>query len=196
MWTIDVETLPDGRGLRCVVHRASRPAAYAAVLQGLQGDPAFRSLFNAALADAPFSAFRWETPPVTSATSSRPFEFVLLDSPVLAPTPQPAAFAAQFRAAADTGVVAFRNLGGDAILVVPCEIAEPASYAHLAAFVRNAPEEQRHALWQLVGKETSQRLDTRPVWLSTAGDGVSWLHVRLDDAPKYYGFVRYRQMAP
>jgi hypothetical protein len=30
------------------------------------------------------------------------------------------------------------------------------------------------------------------VWLSTAGAGVPWLHVRLDDAPKYYGHAAYR----
>ena len=29
---------------------------------------------------------------------------------------------------------------------------------------------------------------------SAAGAGVSWLHVRLDDRPKYYGFLPYKQM--
>ena len=29
------------------------------------------------------------------------------------------------------------------------------------------------------------RIDDRPLWLSTAGDGVAWLHVRLDQRPKY-----------
>jgi len=28
---------------------------------------------------------------------------------------------------------------------------------------------------------------------STAGAGVSWLHVRLDDRPKYYGFKPYKK---
>lgn len=37
------------------------------------------------------------------------------------------------------------------------------------------------------------RLGVRPVWLSTAGMGVSWLHVRLDARPKYYGFAAYRE---
>ncbi|MGI9175867.1 MAG: DUF6940 family protein [Rhodothermales bacterium] len=27
------------------------------------------------------------------------------------------------------------------------------------------------------------------MWLSTAGGGVSWLHVRLDSRPKYYAAV-------
>jgi hypothetical protein len=37
-----------------------------------------------------------------------------------------------------------------------------------------------------------RRMSAKPVWLSTAGAGVSWLHVRLDDQPKYYGFALYR----
>jgi Family of unknown function (DUF6940) len=35
--------------------------------------------------------------------------------------------------------------------------------------------------------------NAKPVWLSPAGAGVSWLHLRLDDQPKYYGYAPYRQ---
>lgn len=89
-------------------------------------------------------------------------------------------------------MVAFPNLGKDAILVVPCPRGSPSAYGHLAAFVRQAPKDQTHALWALVGDAMVQRLGTKPVWLSTAGAGVSWLHVRLDDSPKYYGHAPYR----
>ena len=89
-------------------------------------------------------------------------------------------------------VVTFANLGRDAILVVPCPVAEFSAYGHLAAFVRFAPEQQRHALWKSVGAAMAGRVGAKPVWLSTAGAGVSWLHVRLDDRPKYYGFGSYR----
>jgi len=37
-----------------------------------------------------------------------------------------------------------------------------------------------------------KRINAKRVWLSTAGMGVSWLHVRLDDRPKYYGHRPYR----
>jgi len=80
-------------------------------------------------------------------------------------------------------------------MVVPCPIAEPSAYGHLAAFVRQAPEPQWHALWQTVGAAMTRRIGSRPVWLSTAGAGVSWLHVRLDDRPKYYGYAPYRSAA-
>ena len=191
MWTARSAT-PAGAGvLQFTVHLDSRPAPFADVLRGWQGDANFRSLFNALLADAPYTAFRWETPAVTAATMMRPFEFVLLDSPGLARRPDQAAFA-EHLSGAEAGVVAFSNLGRDAIMIVPCPVAEPVAYGHLAAFVRLAPEEQRHALWQSVGETMARRAGTKPVWLSTAGAGVSWLHVRLDDRPKYYGFGPYR----
>src|SRR5262249_55914637 len=149
-------------------------------------------LFTSLLAAAPYAAFRWETPPVTAASVSQPFEFVLLDRPGLAQRPEPKAFAEHY-ARSVAGVAIFPNLGGDAILVVPCPLAPPSAYGHLAAFVRLAPASQQHALWRSVGEAMAGRIGERPVWLSTAGAGVSWLHVRLDDRPKYYGHGLYRQ---
>jgi hypothetical protein len=192
MWTARSESLADARGLRFVIEFDSRPAAVADVIRGWQHDSSFRSFFNALLADSPYPAFRWETPPVTSASATRPFEFVLLDSPELARRPDPEAFAEHF-AGAETNVAMFPNIGGDAIMVVPYPVAKPSAYGHLAAFVRLAPEAQRHTLWQAVGEAMARRVGDKPVWLSTAGAGVSWLHVRLDDRPKYYGYEPYRR---
>src|SRR4051794_30295135 len=83
MWTVQSEALAGQRGLRCTVAYDDRPAPFAAVFQAWRSDTDFRTLFNAWLADAPYSAFRWETPAVSSDTLMRPFEFVLLDSPGL-----------------------------------------------------------------------------------------------------------------
>lgn len=129
---------------------------------------------------------------VTAETAGRPFEFVLIDSPGLARDADPAAFADHFECAEGTEILEFPNLVGDSRLIVPCPMAEPAAYGHLSAFVRGAPEGQRQALWRAVGEAMERRLDGRPVWLNTAGAGVPWLHVRLDDRPKYYGFGPYR----
>lgn len=192
MWTATTEELVGYRGQRCAIAHSSGPATVGDVLRAWQADASFRSLFNQLLADAPYSAFRWETPAVTADALTQPFEFVLLDSPDLARTPDRAAFAEHF-AAADAGVCVFANLGRDAVLIVPSPLAESAAYGHLAAFVRLAPESQRHALWQAVGAAMMRRVSDKPVWLSTAGAGVSWLHVRLDDRPKYYGFAPYRR---
>jgi hypothetical protein len=192
MWTARSEELADGRGLRFTVDLDTRPATVAEVLRSWQGDAGFRLLFSSLLADAPYTAYRWETPAMTAASVSRPFEFVLLDDPGLARRPDPDAFAEHFRPDGP-GVVVFPNLGGDAIMVVPCPLAAASAYGHLAAFVRLAPEAQRHALWQAIGEAMTRRIGVKPVWLSTAGAGVSWLHVRLDDRPKYYGYEPYRR---
>ena len=193
MWSASSEKVAGGRGLRFVMEWNAAPVSYAQALRLWQSDDRFRSLFLKLLADAPYEAFRWETPSMTKATAQRSFEFVLLDSPGLAREPEPIAFAAQFLAAKPgEPAIEFPNLGNDAILVVPCPLAEHPAYGHLAAFTRTAPTAQQHDFWSLVGHAMQRRLSAKPVWLSTAGAGVAWLHVRLDDRPKYYGYEPYR----
>ena len=202
MWTTCSKQLANGRVIRVTVNLGSTPVSYAETLHLWQIDANFRTFFIGLLAESPFSAFRWETPPITAATASRPFEFIMLDSPGLASTPDAGAFAEHESRGVELGVVEFANLGKDAIMVVPClngpnpkslyPTGPVSAYGHLGAFVRYAPEWQKHALWKLVGKVMQRRLGVNPVWLNTAGAGVSWLHVRLDNRPKYYSFLPYK----
>lgn len=192
MWTSRSEQLVNGRLIRFAVALNTSPVTYREVLHCWQNDVVFRSFFINLLANCPFSAFRWETPPLTEAIAHRPFEFILLNSPNLARPPDAEAFAEHFRQGDSGGIVEFLNLGKDAILVVPCPQSSLSAYSHLGAFIRQAPEPQKHALWQQVGAAMQRRLSNKPVWLSTAGAGVSWLHVRLDERPKYYGYAPYR----
>jgi hypothetical protein len=174
--------------------RSGRSLAFAEVVELWQDAAEFRDHFLSLLSASPYDAYFWETPPVTAATASRPFEFVLVESTQLSRVqPEPEAFRSQFAStdAADT-ILTFPNLGGDALLVVPRPLASPLAYAHLAAFVRRAPDAQKHALWKAVGAAMSRRIGERPVWLSTAGLGVYWLHLRLDARPKYYRHQPYR----
>jgi hypothetical protein len=177
--------------LRLALHVDARPATFTEVAEGWRDDRDFRAWFNALLAGVAFSAFRWETPRVTAATAGQPFELALIDSPRLSREPDAEAFAEHF-ARAESEVVVFPNLGRDAILVVPLPVGPEEAYVHLAAFTRSAPEAQRDALWQAVGRAVIDRLGDEPLWLSTAGAGVAWLHIRLDDSPKYYAFAPYR----
>jgi hypothetical protein len=195
MWSTRITLLPGDRVLKCCIDIGSSPLSYANVLDLWQNDASFRNHFIQTLAKAPFPAFRWETPAVTIGSINQPFEFVLLDSPDLATRPDPCAFSEHFPAAQAGGVVEFANLGGDAVLVVPCPDDPPLDYAHLAAFLRHAPVVQQHALWQAVAAAMQRRLGSRPVWLSAAGGGVAWLHLRLDDRPKYYAYAAYRNAA-
>jgi hypothetical protein len=178
------------------VHSAEGgPLSSGEVLDRWSADQAFRSFFIGMLNCAPRAAYRWETPAITTASLSSPFECALVDEPALVDTlADPSPFAEHIGVAgsgADT-VVRFANLRGDAVLVVPREVGPRSSYGHLAAFARGAPVPQQHELWRQVAAATLARVGSRPVWLSTAGLGVPWLHVRLDDRPKYYAFAPYR----
>ncbi|OEU11463.1 hypothetical protein FRACYDRAFT_192355, partial [Fragilariopsis cylindrus CCMP1102] len=107
----------------------------------------------------------------------------------------------------------FKNLGGDAILVAPNNWSsssklEPSSStssycAHLANFIREASEEQIIQMWRLVAETLQERLlldetstNTIPIWFSTAGTGVAWLHFRLDNRPKYYLYRPFKMFSP
>ena len=193
MFHARLEALEGGRVQKFCVVDGTATLSYSHVLGLWQSDEAFRSFFISLLAAVPFAAYRWETPPVTIATVHREFEFVIFDSPGLALPPDPTPFESYFAGNSDSGIVVFDNLGGDATLVVPCPFGPESAYGHLAAFTRQAPQEQIHALWRIVGSVMQQRLGDRPLWLSTAGGGVAWLHVRLDSYPKYYGFQLYRE---
>ena len=191
MWSTRTEKLSYGSVIR--VDHEHRPVGFSDVLHRWQDDVGFREFFIALLADAPYSAFRWETPPITLSSADRPFEFALLDSPELETEPDPDAFVEHFSSRSGEDVVSFPNLSHDAVLVVPRPLGQPSAYGHIAAFVREAPEAQKHLLWRLVGNLMEQQLGPDAVWLSTAGAGVSWLHVRIDQRPKYYGHAPYRQ---
>jgi hypothetical protein len=194
MWGVTTERLERGRVRKVAVRRSDDSLRFAEAITLWQQDRVFREFFIGLLAEAPFIAFFWECPAVTESTIGRPFEFVLVDSPPLAAMPPDAgAFAEHFAAGEEgEGIATFWNLGRDALLVAPCPRAPVSVYTHLAAFARAAPAEQQHALWRAVGAAVVGRLGTLPIWISTSGLGVGWLHVRLDSRPKYYSYNPYR----
>jgi hypothetical protein len=115
----------------------------------------------------------------------------LHDSPELDVPADPTDFQSYFQSSIE--VVSFKNLGGDATLIVPCPIAKSANYSHIVAFHRSAPPSQQHAFWIAVANAALARIGPLPMWLSTAGGGVDWLHIRLDDRPKYYRHRPWRE---
>ncbi|MGB5591555.1 MAG: hypothetical protein WBN31_11465 [Gammaproteobacteria bacterium] len=201
-WSCQIEELHEGRVQRYRIQQGCQTMRWLEVLPAWQHQPGFRAYFAALLAQAPWPAFYWETPAVSTARIAGEFELVLVESRSLANVKaEPEAFREHFPGSQtseprDIGdcIAVFPNLGGDAVLVAPCPMGPIAGYAHLAAFCRQAPATQQHALWERVAVTMQQRLRRpEPVWLSTSGQGVSWLHVRLDDRPKYYNYPPYRQ---
>lgn len=193
MWESRVQSFNSGKVLQISLWRHSRKLTFSEVVALWQTHGNFRSVYSAVLAESPFSAFFWEMPPVTRSSIDTPYEFVLVDSPSLSQiSPDATPFAEQFDRCVGEEVISFPNLGNDALLVVPTPGGDTSSYPHLAAFVRHAPDSQKQSLWQSLGEAIALVLDDRPLWISTSGLGVHWLHVRLDSRPKYYTFAPYK----
>jgi hypothetical protein len=193
MYESQIETLDAaGQMIKQRILRHGQPLPYADVLQLWQSDETLRQLFIDLLVQAPYRAYRWETPPLTRFNAAQqPFEFVLVDAPGLRRTPDVKTFARQFTTA-QSGIARCQNLGGDATMIIPAPPASGPGYSDLATFVRQAPAGLSHELWRVVGATLQQQLGPSPLWLSTAGGGVAWLHVRIDSRPKYYHHSPYK----
>jgi hypothetical protein len=188
MWQAKTERNANQKQLKLHIEQGGETLTYQTVVQLWRDSCGFRTFFAATLQDAPFAAFRWETPALCLNNRAQVFECMLIDAPELLVAPDSQAFASHFRGAASADVVSFSNLRKDALLVVPTPHAQALNYAHLAAFLRHAPLPQQDRFWQVVGEKLAARLSHVPVWLNTAGAGVAWLHMRLDSSPKSYRY--------
>ncbi len=187
--TVDI---PSGRQYR--IFENDEPVTFRRFFELLGTNDNFADWYSETLAAFEAEAFYWELPPLTTATIDRDAEFVLIEAPMLARfPPEPAPFSSYFERAPDEDVIVFPNLGGDAVMVVPCPQGPDEHYPHLAAFLRGADKQQVRALWHGTAKQMLRNIGARPTWLSTAGGGVAWLHVRLDSRPKYYSHAPYRR---
>jgi hypothetical protein len=195
MYTTTTVDIPGGR--QYGILEDGSPVSFRRFLELLETDNVFGHWYAETLAAFDAEAFYWELPPLTTETVDRDAEFVLIEAPMLARfPPEPAPFSSYFDRAPDEDVIVFPNLGGDAVMVVPCPRGPDEHYPHLAAFLRGADRQQVRALWRVTAQEMLRRVGTRPTWLSTAGGGVAWLHIRLDSRPKYYSYEPYRRTAP
>ncbi len=195
MWIAHQQDIERPAGAKIAIVGAGGPCSFAETIANWRDSEAFRDFFIAGLAALPFAAFFWEMPPLRRGQSDLPYEYAALRGDELARRPaNPDAFSEYLEGGdpANT-IVSFRNLGGDALLVAPKPMAAPDAYGHIGAFVRLAPPRQRHRLFQTLADAILRMLkDTEgPIWISTSGLGVPWVHVRLDTHPKYYSYPPY-----
>jgi Family of unknown function (DUF6940) len=190
MWTVKRDYPGPAGTLRLRFFAGDDCLSYADFLGALAEHASFRQLIQEEMRTAPFIAFRWETPPLNANNFRQPFECLLHDSPGLDVPADPTDFIAYFQDG--TEVVSFKNLGRDALLIVPCPVSKSANYSHIAAFHRSAPDTQQHEFWITVAQAVTASIGPQPLWLSTAGGGVDWLHMRLDERPKYYRHQPWR----
>jgi hypothetical protein len=169
------------------------------------GDPANNTVDQLidVLRTVPYEAYFWECAPVLQG-STAPFEFTIVDDVVgcfAGMRPDRLAFSEHFHKNTNN-VVDFANLSGDARLVVPCPLLDDAEQRmlHVGSFVRGSVADdeyiQARNLFRRVGQLATARLaqntpKRRPLWVSTSGLGIPWLHVRLSDTPKYYRHTPY-----
>lgn len=157
-------------------------------------------------ASSEYPAFFFETKGVSHGSESKQFEFVLVNSKSLHSFVQRGhdfdAFKEHLQSAdredIDATSVSFPNLGRTSTLIAPKPM-QPSKdiYSHIGRFIRNAPQNEIIFFFQLVGKQyrkilnESTRGQDKSIWLSTSGLGVAWLHMRIDDRPKYYTFKSF-----
>ena len=197
-WTAKTSPLASAaKGICIALHRDERPLRFDELFELLATSSRFVDWYSSILRHSGYPAFFWEHPPLTTTNFANPAEFVLLAAPALESLrPDPTAFEEHFRAAelddGNTTVIRFNNIDGDALLIVPCPNNQTQQYAHLAAFLRAAPVTQIREFWRLTADAVMGNLGAKPLWLSTSGLGVAWLHARLDSWPKYYQYRPYK----
>ena len=190
MWSISKSELKNG--YRIAIQNTHKVMSYREVLDSLKSNRAFREFFIGLLKAISYEAYRWETPGYTEETLDQDFDCVFLNAPSIHRKANSIPFESYVSEAAKP-VVSFQNLGKDADLVVPSCQNQEANYCHLASFTRTASICQQHDLWIMVGTLGLELASNTPVWLSTAGGGVAWLHVRFDTRPKYYRYEEFKQ---
>lgn len=180
----------DGCSVRYQLHASAGLMTWRSVLNAWSESEEFVDYYSDLLAGSSFDAFRWETPRLDEAGLEDVFEFVLVQSSGLGRHADSSDFEEHF--GSKDSVVTFANLGGDCVLVVPQPLADWDDFGHLAAFLRSGSQEQIRCLWRDTSAAVLDRVRSGPLWLSTAGAGVPWLHMRIDDRPKYYSYAPYR----
>lgn len=184
----------DGQIQKASFIQNQQPMSWQQVIDAWRSSYPFREVFLTFLRQAPFVAYRWETPPLITERLTDVFECVLLNSPYLDTKVDMVSFQRQFQKSGDAaGIIDFMNLGSDARLIVPKPVEPVKACAHLASFIREVPENLCHELLATMARIIPQEITDQPRWISTAGGGVAWLHVRIDHRPKYYGYAPYRQ---
>lgn len=178
------------------VSREGRTLTFADVFDLWKSNPIFVSFFISIFERCGYRGYVWETAPITKSSLSAPFEFVIHSSPRASNIADHDTFKEYFDVKnAPEGIVSFNNLGGDALLVVPSPYRDDIDYSGLPQFLENAPYTQKLEIWRQVSAEASSHLSENPLWISVAGGGIAWLHIRLDSEPKYYRHRPYTELS-
>lgn len=168
-----------------------QPLTHRQVHQLWLEEDSFALFYSKLILDAGYSGFCWETPAIRLKNLDEIHEFVVIQSNAHSNIIQNwGAFTEHFQS--KKLATSFMNLGKNGRMVSPVPDTS-FNGASIASFLKTASDKRLIALWRLVGKEVLGSITHSPIWLSTAGLGVSWLHIRIDTRPKYYRYMPYRE---
>lgn len=135
----------------------------------------------------------WECEPATAATAPvQPFRFVVLETDYQRPFPDKNTFRGKLDGWSPSS---FPSEEGDAILVAP-STDMPWLCGGIKSFCTAG--DYTFPLLALLGKTIREALDAAPlapIFVSTHGLGVPWLHVRVERRPKYYTYKPFCVMS-
>jgi hypothetical protein len=159
----------------------------------LENNEEFRTQLVDVLKSTKAQAFNIECKPVNIENVNQAFEFVIVPCPELLVKPaNSSSFEKYFEPGEHTAV--FENLGGDAVLISPAP-SNAKDYGHLRPFLESASKEQINDFLIALGEIAAANLGNDNIYINTSGLGVQWLHLRIDDLPKYYRFKPYKEIS-
>ena len=156
----------------------------------------FQKEFINILKNSPYNSYYFQTPNIRSLND--PIEFVLIKSETLHKKTADWTKYKEYmkRKPRNRTSLSFDNLSGNTKLVVPFNKKENIKYGHLKDFILNASKEEIRDILLKVGEEVENYKNNsitneKPLFLSTHGDGVPWLHFRIESSPIYYLYKPY-----
>lgn len=139
--SLTYQTHTQGRTDSIQISKNGTQLSTAEVIEGWSNDESFRSFYTTILKENQYPAFFWENPPRTVKNINLPHEFVLIKGDrLLNIEPNREPFEDHFLP--DRLVSTFKNLGGDAELIVPKPMDKIDDYAHLKSSL-NVPRMNR-----------------------------------------------------
>jgi hypothetical protein len=171
----------------------------------LKNDEDFLKVFRESLnhATEKLEAYFWECIPVSN-TTEKVFEFSVTKSHALKESSQNFG---KFKGILEIAfknfqaVASFPNPSQDTVLVIPAlekdERNEIKDFKNISEFTKNASFTLQNTFWSSVARDIIDELgkdskSEKTVWVSTHGLGVSYLHVRIANWPKYYSCEEYK----
>jgi len=176
------------------LQKNGQPLSFAQVVKYWSDHESFREFYTSTLLKHGGTGCFWEHPRLNKSTADQAYECVITQTDAFS---KRVANFRPFSRAVSPGqrISTFPNLSGEALLVVPNPSDEISFNGRdLISFLQTAPDDLVHDLWKAIGKETASAIEngTPFQYLSTHGLGVLWLHIRLEQGPKYYHHRPYR----